>query len=250
MLRRISEVLGYTLDATDGDIGSVEDILFTDNDWIVRYLLVKPGGWLTQSQVMIGREALSEQGWEDEKFVLNITREQIKEAPSLRADQPVSEQHKIGMNAFYYWPPYWQYLGTPLSGTTPIPTGMPVEPDPADSGDVNRNLRLFKEVKGYHIEADDGTIGHLEDLVMDDTCWCIRYAIIDTRNWLPGRKVLIAPEWIETFRWEDKEMDVNLTQEQIKESPEYDSSKPIDRQYEEALHNHYGCDKYWEQREQ
>ncbi len=107
------------------------------------------------------------------------------------------------------------------------------------------HLRSTKEVEGYYIRATDGEIGHVEDFVVDDEEWAIRYVVVDTRNWLPGRKVLVSPRWISHLSWPQKEVYVDLTRDETKSAPEWDPDAPLDRQYEMRLHEHYGRPPYW-----
>jgi hypothetical protein len=102
-----------------------------------------------------------------------------------------------------------------------------------------------KEVTGYHIEATDGSIGHIEDFIVDDGIWVIRYFVVDTRNWLPGRKVLAWPQLINSVRWSERRVHVDLDCKTIKSSPEYDPSQALTRDHEELLHRHYGRRGYW-----
>jgi hypothetical protein len=95
-------------------------------------------------------------------------------------------------------------------------------------------------------EATDGEIGHVEDFLVDDRIWAIRYVVVDTRNWWPGRKVLISPEWIKRVSWPDSRVYVDLTREGVKASPEYDPDRPLERDYESRLYRHYGRRSYWE----
>ena len=98
---------------------------------------------------------------------------------------------------------------------------------------------------GYHIEARDGEIGHVEDFIIDDETWEIRYVVVDTRNWLPAKKVLIAPRWIDRVSWNDSKVYVSLSQEAIKNAPEYHPDT-LNREYESKLHDHYNRPKYWD----
>jgi hypothetical protein len=110
---------------------------------------------------------------------------------------------------------------------------------------LHHHLRGVKEVTGYHIAATDGEIGHVDDFFVDEERWQIQYLMIDTGNWLPGRKVLLSTRWITDIVWEDSRVHVNATREQIKSSPEYDPRQTIDRSYEDKLHSHYGLPPYW-----
>ena len=100
---------------------------------------------------------------------------------------------------------------------------------------------------GYHIHATDGDIGHVEDFLVDDVSWAIRYMVVDTINWWPGKKVLVAPEWIERVDWDKSMVHVHLGREKIRTSPEYDPARPIERAYETRLYGHYAQPRYWDE---
>jgi hypothetical protein len=100
-------------------------------------------------------------------------------------------------------------------------------------------------VIGYHIAATDGDIGHVEDFLVDEATWAIRYMVVDTRNCWSGKKVLVSPGWIAHVDWDASKVGVDMTCEQIKKSPEYDPSGPVQRDYEARLHDHYGRPGYW-----
>jgi len=107
------------------------------------------------------------------------------------------------------------------------------------------HLRSTNDVRGHDIQAVDGEIGHVEDFIIDDETWTIRYLIIDTRNWWPGKKVLVSPQWIESVSWDELKVFVNLTREAIQQSPEYTEESLLTRDYEAALHRHYSRPGYW-----
>ena len=108
------------------------------------------------------------------------------------------------------------------------------------------DLRSTNAVSGHHVEALDGEIGHVEDFLIDDQTWAIRYLIVDTRDWLPGRKVLISPKWIEQVSWSEKQVVVDLSREAIRQAPEYTDVPPLTRDQETALHRHYNRPGYWD----
>jgi sporulation protein YlmC with PRC-barrel domain len=100
-------------------------------------------------------------------------------------------------------------------------------------------------VSGYHIQAEDGEIGHVEDFIIDDETWAIRYLIVDTRNWWPGNKGLVSPKWIERVSWDESKVYVNPSRETIKQAPEYTEESLLTRDYETGLHRHYNRQGYW-----
>jgi hypothetical protein len=107
------------------------------------------------------------------------------------------------------------------------------------------HLQSANEVINYYIEAKDGDIGHVEDFIVEDQTWVIRYMVVDTRNWLPGKKVLVSPQWIKEVSWANARVYVDLLRDTIKNSPEYDPVVPLSREYEHRLYEHYDRQKYW-----
>jgi sporulation protein YlmC with PRC-barrel domain len=110
---------------------------------------------------------------------------------------------------------------------------------------VDHHLRSTNAINGYHIQASDGEIGHVEDFIIDDETWAIRYLVINTRNWWPGKKVLVSPQWIERVSWEKSTIFINLSRETIIQSPEYNEEFLPSRDYEDKLHRHYNRQGYW-----
>ena len=127
----------------------------------------------------------------------------------------------------------------------------PEEQETSESEEVlsveEPHLRSVDEVIDYRIQALDGEIGHASDFIADDISWIIRYMVIDTRNWLPGRRVLIAPHWITEVEWARARVHVGMDKENIENSPEYDPSEPINRGYEVQLYDYYGRPVYWDE---
>ena len=107
-------------------------------------------------------------------------------------------------------------------------------------------MRSAKEVEGYHIHALDGAIGHVQDFVLEGRIWRIRYLVVDTRNWLPGRKVLVSPDWVQKINWGDHAVSFDVCREYVQKSPVYDPAAPVNREYEVRLHDYYGRPEYWE----
>ena len=98
----------------------------------------------------------------------------------------------------------------------------------------------MKDLKNYAIHATDGTIGHVQDFYFDDEAWVIRYLVVDTGTWLSSRKVLISPVAIGRPNWIEKILPVSITKEQVKQSPDIDTDKPVSRQNEVEYLGYYG----------
>lgn len=143
-----------------------------------------------------------------------LTRQQVKDSPDIATDQPISRQQEAEYFRYYGYPVYWSghglwgvsmyptYPGYP--GAAALPPGYVVPPTETPQAEAERgdpHLRSTREVIGYHIQALDGEIGHVEDFIVDDANWAIRYMVVDTRNWWPGKKVLVSPQWIKAVSW-------------------------------------------------
>jgi hypothetical protein len=252
MLRSVKEIDDYTLLATDGEIGRCQDFLFDDRSWVVRYMVAKTAKWLPGRKVIVSPVFLDQPDWDERRFPVRLTKQQIEEGPSLDEHAPVSRQYEISYHEYYAMPFYW--VGNDLWGAYPDPSGVvhPVagEAEPAGAPEQpppeEDYLRSTDEVRGYHIATSDGELGHVEDFLIDDLSWALRYVVVDTRNWLPGRKVLIAPAWIESVNWFDEKIHTPLDSESIRNSPPFDPSQPVDRRYESVLYDYYGRPHYWE----
>jgi len=245
MLSEVKTLIGYKLDGLDGEIGKVKEFYFDDQHWTVRYLIADTGNWLTGRQVLISPYALNCVIKSEEDLSVDLTRNQIENSPSLDSDKPVSRQFEDDYYSYYGWPPYWS--GSSVWGDYPY-----IERNRNKRGAFtkaekvwDRHLRSTREVTGYHVHALDGEIGHVEDFVIDDEMWSIRYLIINTGNWWPGRKVLVSPQWIERVSWSESEVFINLSRDAVKDSPKYTEQSLITRDYEIGLHHHYNRPGYW-----
>ncbi|MDZ4797229.1 MAG: PRC-barrel domain-containing protein [Bryobacteraceae bacterium] len=245
MLRQTKDLKGYKLSASDGEIGKVKEFYFDDQSWAVRYLVADTGGWLSGRQVLISPYALDPARTDDKIIPVDLTRKQIENSPSLDADKPVSRQYEMQYYPYYGWPGYWG--GPYMWGSA----GYPVRGQGGWSETTRHkenddpHLRSTQDVTGRTIQAQDGVIGDVEDFVVDDETWAIRYLIVDTGNWWPGKKVLISTRWIERISWEESKVFINLTRETIKQGPEYTEEALITRDYETRLHRHCDREGYW-----
>lgn len=249
MLRSSNGIKGYALEAIDGEIGKTKDFLFDDQCWAVRYLVADTASWLIGRKVLISPISLGHANDRKKSIGVRLSKEQIKDSPPLDSDKPVSRQYEEQFLRFFGWPVYWQ--GAYAWGPSSYPGDLYQDPEKADTDEAvnesenDKHLRSINEVRKYHIKATDGEIGHVDDFVVDDDDWIIRYLIVDTHNLLPSRKVLINTAWTKGINYDDSTISAELTREEVKNSPEFRPSKPIDRDYEILIHNYYGRRFYW-----
>jgi hypothetical protein len=252
MLLSVKNLSDYRIEATDGSIGRVHCFLFDDHSWVVRYLVVDTGTWLPGRKVLIRPSALDKPEGQMEVFPVELTREQVKNSPDIDTEKPVSRQQEIELHKYYNWAPYWAgNVGPAVAPYAPVAPNLSEQfkkEQPSGTETKGKNdphLRSTKEVIGYKIHAEEGQIGHVEDFIVHEDDWAIRYMVVDTRNWLPGRKVIIPPDWIKDISWMDSEVLVDVSKEVVKESPEFDPAAPVNREYETRLYDYYGRPKYW-----
>jgi len=84
-------------------------------------------------------------------------------------------------------------------------------------------LHKFSKVRGFHIHAVDGEIGHVDDMLLDDS-GTLRYLVVDTSNWIGGKRVLVSPSVLAGVHADRERIDVALTRDQIEHSKSLDTA--------------------------
>jgi hypothetical protein len=248
-----SALKGYALAASDGRIGTVKTFLFDDTTWQIRWLVIDTGTWLSTRRVLVHPAALGTPDHERQFLPVRLSKAQIEASPDLAQDRPVTMQMETDVYSHYDWDPHWgpSFYGPAGVGTGPGGSFSAAGGDPEDpavleaqrlqlgADDGDPHLRDMTALRGYHIHASDGSIGHVENFLIDDADWGIRYLIVDTRNWWPGARVLIAPYAVKSIEWTDRQVRLNVTQHQVRTSPAWDPVDIVERDYQRTLHSHY-----------
>jgi hypothetical protein len=249
MLRKAVGINDCTIIASDGRLGYVTDLLFDDASWLVRWVVVDTGNWLPNRTVLLPASILGHLDQKENSFAVRLTMQEVRDSPEIETHQPVSRQMEGTLYDHYGWTPYWSaglYVGRICDATVgappsvePLLTEDEIEADQRIHGDPH--LRSTGAVTGYHIHATDGEIGHVADFLIEDGDWSIHYMVVDTKNWWPGKKVLISPRSVREINWADKLVYVNSDRQRVKDSPDYDESVTVDRAYEKRFQTHYGA---------
>jgi hypothetical protein len=244
MLRSLKQLVGYRIHASDGELGQAQDFYFDDHTWRVRYLVVNLEGSPLGEEVLISPTSVEEPDWERQIIPVALTVGQVRGSPSVETDLPVSRQKENALAEYYSWPLWWEAPGMPFPSaraTIPAVDVSEQELPPSDPC-----LRSVVEVSRYSVEASDGRIGRVADFIVQTDVWAIRYIVIRTRKWLPGRMVLASPAWLRQVDWDRRLVHMDQTCEDIKNSPPFAPSAPVNREYEGRLHDYYGRPRYWE----
>jgi hypothetical protein len=211
MLHKASRIRGVTVRAADGDVGQMEEFYFDDHMWTIRYLVVDTGSWLMHRRVLIPPISI-EPIWSFAGLQSTLTKEQIQHSPEVESHPTMSRHDETRVLGHYGYPSYWEDGAEPGS--------VAAEPSHVKPGD--EHLSGTKDITGYHLQASDGEIGHVDDVLIDGN-WRIRYLVVDTSNWIGGKSVVISPTALHGIDWSQSKMQVDLTREAIRESPSFDS---------------------------
>ena len=223
MQRALKDLRRDFIVARDGRIGSLEDVYFDDQAWTVRYLVVDTGDWLPGRKVLISPHSVQREAQSRDAIAVDLTREQIRHAPGLENDTPVSQQFEEAHARYYGYAQYLAAAGA-TGAVAPPPSSAAsaadrAELERAEQAAHQSHLRSSREVAGYRIEAADGALGHVEDFMVDEQRWAIAELVVDTRNWLPGKKVLVPPSAVADIDWEQRRVRVRLVRRELQQAP-------------------------------
>lgn len=249
MLRSTEQLHGFTILATEREAGRVEAFLFDAATWAVPYLVARMGPPLVGRLVLVAPGALGAIDDARRTLAVALTCAQVEQGPEIDLDRPDAPPQGIGLARLYSRSAMWGAPGVYSAGTYPEALGgaapPPAEEPPPEAGaPALCNTRLAVRSR---VRARDGELGHTADFIVDDAVWVIRYLVVDTGTWRPGRQVLIAPGWIRSAGWAGGSVSVDLEGAAIRQGPEYDPSRALSREDEAALYRHHGRQGYWEE---
>jgi hypothetical protein len=241
MLWDASVMKGYAIEAHDGRLGTVNDFLFEDATWLIRWLVVDTGHWLPGRKVLLPPSVLGRPHPQSRRFPVKLTMQQVKDSPDIDTDSPVSRQMEGRVYNYYGWDPYWAAAETQF--VSPLYLSGSNAPEQsraaAQSKEGDPHLRSTTVVTGYYIHATDGQIGHVEDFLVEDSGWSIRYLVVDTRNWWPGERMLISPRTVREIDWADSSILLNINRHRVKGGRVYDPARMADRADEDLTVKYY-----------
>lgn len=229
MQHAINSLSGFKMGATDGEIGEVKEFYFDDETWAIRYLIVETGNWFSNKKVLIAPQALLEQDWANKSFPVKLTKDQIKNSPDIDTDKPISRRQEIEMYGHYAWERYGG-SGFYAGGSTAVMHLPPIvdeviitENEPDDNNaDYDPHLRSTERVSGYYIHATDGDIGHVKDFIIESETWSITNLVIDTHNWIGGKRILMPVRHVKEIQWDNFKIIIDVSKEFLEDCEVFD----------------------------
>jgi hypothetical protein len=246
MLYETKHLNDYTLYSLDGKIGKVKELFFDDLHWTVRYLVADTGKWLKGKRVLIAPSFLTDVDQQAKRISVNLTKKQIEESPHLDSDKPVSRQYEDEYHIYYGIQTY--YLAPSQLDKPPllVYSNKAAQDRNQEENSWEPELQSTRDVIGNIVEALDGPVGCIEDFIVDTDQWKIRYFIVDTQDWWPGKRILVAPQWAHDIKWGTKKIFIKLNREPFKQLQEYSTESMLTREYEIKLHQSCNREGYWD----
>lgn len=261
MLVSLHELVGYKMEARDGEIGKISDFLFDQEEWVVRYVADKTAS-LFGKEVIISSSVIQKADWREQKMKVDLDREQVKQSPKVSGVSSITHEQEQRLADHYNWVAYSNTFnvagGMPITGNT---GGGMLNAGPAAAGlfgrrkrkitrdsDLDtRELHSSQQVIDFKISTKNGDLGYVEDFIVDERDWSIRFMVIDTRKFMEGKKILVAPESIDWISWRKKHVSVNMEKEKLQGCPNFELSLPLKDEYAKLLYEQYECAHFWEE---
>jgi len=264
MLFALSGLVRCPVEATDGHIGTIKDCLFDDTSWRVRWLVVETGVWRPGRQFLVhpssvtGIDPASQAGLgmmrtgDALTVAVGLTQAQVAAGPDIGQDEPVTAETQARFYSHYGWEPNWgdAYFGPDaLASPFAPPPHLPAAAEELETVQVmpsggDSHLRSVVDLIGYRAHASDGDIGHVVQALAASPDWVVRYLVVDTGHWLPGRQVQLAPFAVAGIDAVERRVALNVTRAQVRASPAWDPIAMAQEITEQELHGHYGWPGY------
>lgn len=225
MSRRLTTIYDVKLNASDGDIGKISDFYFDDQTFEIRYAVADTGTWLKERLVLLSPYSFGRLDLDHNVLVVELSRKQIGESPSMELHRPVSRQYEEEYLTYYGWPYYWTDdvifgSGGYVPTSEEIRAGMEAKKERQLRDDPH--LRSSRTVTGYEIETSDGTIGHVRDFLVDEKTWAIQHLLVEAGHWYSGKEILIPTGKINRISYGESKVYVDLTRDDIERTGAHD----------------------------
>lgn len=236
MLETASTVEHLGIHARDGDIGRVSDVLFDDQTWTVRYLVVRTGGWLRQRRVLLSPIAILDVDEAARTVSVDLTRDDIAGSPPLDTDMPLSRQMELKYRDYFSWPAYWvsTYLDAYHRKTYPrlaeadrqVSEGQRARQERAlpNIPEHDPHLRSAATITGYAVYASDGPrapVGHVRDFTLETDGWSVQSLIVDVQH----HRIVVPHERVRDIDWPLSIVHLRMSHDDLLGAPVLDEAR-------------------------
>ena len=216
---------------SEGSVGVVRDLLFDDRSWVIQYIVVEANVPSGEQRVLLTPSVVEQADWRNRRLQIRLDRDQIIKAPKFDRTMPVSRRKLLEAERWAYRSPVVAKAVSPASAAAA---------NQSVSAENDAHLRSLREVRRYFVEATDGAVGRIADVILDDQAgrparWRLLNLIIDTGSWLVGRKRCVSPRWATAVCWEDQTVSLRLTRQQIMDAPDFNPQQPLGQRREEEV---------------
>jgi len=217
-----SKLFKAAIDGADGHIGSVHDVYFDDQSWMVRYLVVDTGRWLPGRKVLLSPEVIVPPWHGETAMSVKLARDQVRSSPEIDKMQRIPRQAEQLLHR------------SPNPEVLDMPTPSPPPPQSAASREERHeghtlpespsdfHLGSAKGVRGYRVWASDADTGHVADILFDDELRRILFFVVDIEEWLSGKKVLVSPRFVPRVDLVNSRIEVEVLSGAIKTGQAYE----------------------------
>ena len=249
MLQSVKQIIDRPIRTTDGMIGKSVDAYFDDYFWVLRYLVLDTGTWLSRQRILLPPAVLGRPDWTAEYIPVALTKNQMAERLGLENNGQFSPKKRKHTPHSHVSPPQEtdsallpgpRPPGLDLKGKSVLDKPGASQPETQDEP----HLRSAKEIMGYNVQTMDSAVpGFLDDLIIDDSNWEIPYLVVDARDWLAKKEVLVTPQHICSISWKEHVVHLNLWQDSVKKCPTYHGS-PITHDLQKEMVDKSGLPKF------
>ena len=195
---KAGDLIGYRLQAVDGEAAAVRDLVVDPAAWQVRYVVVGADEWAPGHEVLVAPRSLGGIDEQRRELSAELTAEQIRNSPSLAAGTPVVRDYEENWYRYYGWEEYWEAeVEAEPASESPEPPGPPAEePLPAEANADAPGLLRLENLLLWRVMTTDGVPLAVVDLLLDDSDWRIDYFELQIDNLPIQERCLIDQELI------------------------------------------------------
>lgn len=238
----LNHLTKFSIQTKDGHRHPINDILINEDSWEVDYIKIDNGSIFQSSFVLIPHYLVRSANTHNEIFELSLTRDQLSQCPSFSEFQPISRLLRHKLDEFYLKEDYWARDYYPPEGIPNItrsaivpatkvssPTAIPKE------SEIQSDLRSFQEVLEYDLKTNNGKAGKIHDFIIESESWEVISVVVKLKHYGMKKKVLTASHWITNIDSQERVMELNLSQSEVRKSPRFDIRNGVNRLYQNIL---------------